>query len=438
MIQALLTYLIFLPNVVPPLSWLRSETLTAFPVETFPWAFFFCLSPKLVLDRAYIILMAVFAVSMGFTIMAYGQFTNAARSLFAILNASLIFYRIMGADRKEFEGLIKAMLVIFIANYAASLLQYLDLFPRFIAEFYKIFVPRFSTEIHPEGGRGVFGLFPEPAFSGYFMHFSFAFLAYWYRLNPFQRKGALAFLAMFLFDIVLNRSATSLGMLLILFFSFMQRKDIWKVSLASIALLLGVAYASRNLPETPRAIQLVNNIFFTPETDDLFLTVLNESGFRLIGIWAGYIYGVVHPLGGGVGSWPVASVEALEMTGIESFEIYYFLEFNDGFYLGIRPPAFAADLFLEVGVLGFLAFTAVFFRHFWTLSYRDNPYWRAVLNIFLFYYFILGTIGDPTPFIMLALTWMAFHKFPNPDWEESEEVPPPNEEIGPNLKDANA
>ena len=73
MIQALLTYLIFLPNVVPPLSWLRSETLTAFPVETFPWAFFFCLSPKLVLDRTYIILMAVFAVSMGFTIMAYGQ-----------------------------------------------------------------------------------------------------------------------------------------------------------------------------------------------------------------------------------------------------------------------------------------------------------------------------------------------------------------------------
>jgi len=225
-------------------------------------------------------------------------------------------------------------------------------------------------------------------------------------------------------------------MLLILFFSFMQRKDIWKVGLASIALLLGVAYASRNLPETPRAIQLVNNIFFTPDTDDLFLTVLNESGFRLIGIWAGYIYGVVHPFGGGVGSWPVASVEALEMTGIESFEIYYFLEFNDGFYLGIRPPAFAADLFLEVGVIGFLAFTVVFFRHFWSLSYRGNPYWRAVLNIFLFYYFILGTIGDPTPFIMLALTWMAFHKFPNAEWGVDSELLSAKQENGLNMEDA--
>lgn len=422
MIQAILSYLIFLPNVVPPIGWLTSDTLTAFPVETFPWALFFCLSPKLVLDRAYVVVMALFTLSMVWTIAAYGQVTNSVRSLFAILNASLIFYRLMGSDRSEFDRIIKALLVIFALNYLASLLQFLGIFPRFIGQIYQYFVPRFSLEMHPEGGRGVFGLFPEPAYSGYFMHFGFAFLALWYQWNPFQRRGAIAFLAMFFFDVVLNRSATSLGMLVILFFSFVQRKHIWKVALASMTLLLGVAFASRNLPETPRAIQLVNNIFFTPDTDDLFLTILNESGFRLIGIWAGYLYGVVHPFGGGMGSWPVSSVAALEMTGIESFEIYYFLEFNDGFYLGIRPSAFAAGLFLEVGILGFLAFCIVFFRPFLGFSYQKNPYWRGVLNLFLFYFFVLGTIGDPTPFIMLGLTWLALSRYPNEQWADEEVV----------------
>ena len=123
-----------------------------------------------------------------------------------------------------------------------------------------------------------------------------------------------------------------------------------------------------------------------------------------------------------MGSWPVSSVAALEMTGIESFEIYYFLEFNDGFYLGIRPSAFAAGLFLEVGILGFLAFCMVFFRPFLGFSYQKNPYWRGVLNLFLFYFFVLGTIGDPTPFIMLGLTWLALSRYPNEQWADEEVV----------------
>jgi hypothetical protein len=412
MIQALLSYLIFLPNVVPPFGFLTSDNLQAFPVETFPWAFLFCLSPKLVMDRAYLILMAVFTLSMGVTIAAYGQVTNSLRSLFAILNASLIFYRLMGSDREEFQGLIKAMAVIFALNYATSLLQFVGLFPRFIGEFYQIFVPRFSPEIHDIGGRGVYGLFPEPAYSASSMHFTFAFLVLWWKLNPFERKGALAFVAMFIFDVVLNRSATALGMLVLFFLSFVRFKHLWKVGLMSIVLLVGSAILSRNLADPPRVLQIINNLFFTPETDDLFLTLLNESGFRLIGIWAGYLYGVLHPMGGGIGSWPVSSVAALEAPGIESFEIYYFLEFNDGFYLGIRPSAFAAGLFLEAGILGCLAFSLIFLRHFRAFSYRSNAYWRGVLNLFLFYYFLLGVIGDPTPFIMLGMSWLALTKYP--------------------------
>lgn len=407
MIQAVLYYLIFLPNVVPPIGWISSDTLSSFPIETFPWALLFCLNRKLVLDKLYIVLMLVFAFSTAITIARYGQFTNSVRSYLAFLNASLIFYRIIGADRTEFTGIIKAMLTIFILNYAVSIVQYLNLFPKVLADLYQVVVPRFSPEADGGGGRGAYGLFAEPAFSANFMHFMFAFIVLWWRLSPFTLKGASLFGAMLAFDVVLNKSGTSIVLLVIVFLSFMELKHVWRILGVALLGLFIVAYASQEMSDPPRAIQLVNNIFFTPETDDVFLTVLNESGFRLIGIMAGYLYGILHPFGGGIGSWPVTSILAMEATGIESFEIYYFLEFNDGFYLGIRPTAFAAALFLEAGLIGFAVFSFVFFRNFIHLPYRKDPYWRAVLNLFLFYFFFLGIIGDPTPFIMLALSLVA-------------------------------
>jgi len=97
--------------------------------------------------------------------------------------------------------------------------------------------------------------------------------------------------------------------------------------------------------------------------------------------------------------------------GIESFEIYYFLEFNDGFFLGIRPTAFAAGLFLEVGILGCVAYCFTFFRHVWQLPYSQNPFWRAVFNLFLFNFFLIGTIGDPMPYITLSMAYLALSKF---------------------------
>lgn len=411
MIQAILQYLIFLPNVVPPIGWISSDTLSSFPVETFPWALIFCFHRKLILDRLYIVLMLVFAFSTIITIARYGQFTNSIRSYLAFLNASLIFYRIIGADKEEFLGIIKAMLTIFVLNYSVSIIQFLDLFPKILADVYQIFVPRFNPEAEGGGGRGVYGLFAEPAYSANFMHFMFAFIVLWWRWTPFQWKGALMFGSMLIFDVVLNKSGTSIILLGIVFMSFLELKHVWRVLIVSAVGLFIVAYASREMADPPRAIQLVNNIFFTPETDDVFLTVLNESGFRLIGIMAGYLYGILHPFGGGIGSWPVTSILAMEATGIESFEIYYFLEFNDGFYLGIRPTAFAAALFLEAGILGFGVFAYVFYRNFFRFSYRKDPYWRAVLNIFLFYFFFLGIIGDPTPFIMLGLSYVAMMQF---------------------------
>jgi hypothetical protein len=61
-------------------------------------------------------------------------------------------------------------------------------------------VPRFTHETL-DGGRGVGGLYAEPAYSSYAMHFMFAFMMLWWKWHPIERKGAIAFLGMLAFDL---------------------------------------------------------------------------------------------------------------------------------------------------------------------------------------------------------------------------------------------
>ena len=87
MIQVLLQHLIYTPSINIPLG--LSD------IETFPWALLFCLSPKLVIDRAYIYMMLLFGLSALASLAIFGSPVDVIRSYFAILNASLIFYRIL-------------------------------------------------------------------------------------------------------------------------------------------------------------------------------------------------------------------------------------------------------------------------------------------------------------------------------------------------------
>ena len=402
MIQGILAHLIFTPNINIPLG--------LGTIETFPWALLFCLSPKLVIDRVYVYLMLAFALSAGITLAMYGNSLAVVRSYFAILNGSLIFFRIMGASKEEFLKIIQALIVVFGVNAFVSVIQLVGWFPDFIEPYYKLLVPRFTAE-SLAGGRGVGGLYAEPAYSSYAMHFMFAFMILWWRINPFQRRGAVAFFTMLMFDLFVNKSATGTAFLIVLLVSFLDRKTIGKFLVACLLFFGVVLWLSESMEEPPRAIELVNNLFFTWDTDDIYMTLMNESGHRLISILSAYKYGFENLLGGGIGSWPVSSVNAMEAMGMESFEIYYFLEFNEGYFLGIRPTAFAAGLFLEVGLLGTLAFCFSIFRHLWKLPYLSDPFWRAVINLFLFSFFLVGTIGDPLPYIALAMAYLATSKY---------------------------
>jgi len=68
-----------------------------------------------------------------------------------------------------------------------------------------------------------------------------------------------------------------------------------------------------------------------------------------------------------------------------------------------------------VGVVGTLAFIAVLFRYWIALPYFTNSYWRATVNVFLFNFFLIGTIGDPMPYIALAMGYLAVKIYPKPE-----------------------
>ncbi len=216
MIQAILSYLIFTPSINIPLGF--------GDIETFPWALLFCVSPRLVLDRVYIYLMAAFGLSAAVTIALYGNAFAVARSYLAILNGSLIFFRLLGADKDEFLRLIQAMVTIFLLNLFISGIQMAGLFPEFIEPYYRMLVPRFTAESLGDG-RGVGGLYAEPAYSSYAMHFMFAFMMLWWKWHPFERKGAITFLGMLAFDLFLNKSATGTAFLVILIHLLPRQKD---------------------------------------------------------------------------------------------------------------------------------------------------------------------------------------------------------------------
>ena len=408
-----LSWLLFMPNFFPPLPVGR--------IETFPWATFFSVDRRLTLPAAYTFVMALFLLSAGYSLYTYGNPISVLRSYLSLINASLIFYRIWNTDGADFLRIVKALISVLCLHLVLSLWQFSGTVPDAIMGFVQYFTPRATGEALGQG-RGVSGIYAEPAYAAYAVHYSFVFLLLLAKIHPFSFRGLALIAVLLAFDLIVTRSATDVVMLGVLLTGFLNRRNIFRTSLFVAALLMTALLYARLSDDPPRSVMLLYNLFFNLNLNDPYLTVFNESGFRLISIFGGYIYGLIHPLGGGIGSWPVTSLVALELTGIEAFEIYYYLELNDGFFYPTRPSAFASELFLEAGWVGFLLYVFAFFGFARFRELIRNPWGRAVFFMFLFNFFALGTIGDPIGTAVLGLTYVYILKFkeklPSGDEEE--------------------
>ncbi len=402
-LRRILGALIFLPNIMP--------LKALFSAEIFPWAFLYALRKDLRLTLGYALFLGYIVVSAVVMLGAFPSVLVPARALFALINASMIFFLLIHVNDEEYGWLVKIFHGVFLANLGLCVVQYLGLFPPFLEPIFRLFIDRFTHEIYG-GGRGVAGLFAEPSYASMAIHYYFAFFMLSKKINPRSLLGIAAIVGIVLFDLFIIRSVTGVVMILIYLMSMQRAQYLLKAGLVVMLFLGGVIYQFGKSPNAPRSIESAYDFFKYGGYQDPMPWLLEQSGFRFVSVWAAYKYGFTHPFGSGVGGWGPASIKAMDDIGIKASAMSFFATAMGSEYQGVRPTSFAAGLMLETGIVGLVLFLLAFWPYLKERALYRDTHTRSITLFFLFNTFALGSIGDPLPFIFLA---MAYRSLVNAD-----------------------
>lgn len=395
-LRRILGALIFLPNIMP--------LKALFSSEIFPWAFLYALRKDLRLTLGYGLFLGYIVVSALLMLGSFPSVLIPARALFALINASMIFFLLIHVQKEEYKVLVNIFHGVFLVNVVLCAMQYLGIVPSFLEPIFRLFIDRFINEFNG-GGRGVAGLFAEPSYASMAMHYYFAFFMLSRKVNPRSMIGICAIVAMVLFDMFIIRSVTGVVMILIYLASLQRAQNLLKAGLVIVLLLGTVIYQFGRSPNAPRSVETAYDFFKYGAYQDPTPWLLEQSGFRFVSVWAAYKYGFTHPFGSGVGGWGQASIQAMDDIGIKASAMSFFATAMGSEYQGVRPTSFAAGLMLETGIVGLFLFFLAFYPFLKRRELYVDVHTRSISIFFLFNTFALGSIGDPIPFIFLALAY---------------------------------
>ncbi len=395
-LKRILGALIFLPNIMP--------LKALFSSEIFPWAFLYALRKDLRLTLGYGLFLGYIVVSALLMLGSFPSVLIPARALFALINASMIFFLLIHVQKEEYRVLVNIFHGVFLVNVVLCAMQYLGIVPSFLEPIFRLFIDRFINEFNG-GGRGVAGLFAEPSYASMAMHYYFAFFMLSRKVNPRSMIGICAIVAMVLFDMFIIRSVTGVVMILIYLASLQRAQNLLKAGLVIVLLLGTVIYQFGRSPNAPRSVETAYDFFKYGAYQDPTPWLLEQSGFRFVSVWAAYKYGFTHPFGSGVGGWGQASIKAMDDIGIKASAMSFFATAMGSEYQGVRPTSFAAGLMLETGIVGLFLFFLAFYPFLKRRELYSDVHTRSISIFFLFNTFALGSIGDPIPFIFLALAY---------------------------------
>ena len=395
-LKRILGALIFLPNIMP--------LKALFSSEIFPWAFLYALRKDLRLTLGYGLFLGYIIISALLMLGSFPSVLIPARALFALINASMIFFLLIHVQKEEYKVLVNIFHGVFLVNVVLCAMQYLGIVPSFLEPIFRLFIDRFINEFNG-GGRGVAGLFAEPSYASMAMHYYFAFFMLSRKVNPRSMIGICAIVAMVLFDMFIIRSVTGVVMILIYLASLQRAQNLLKAGLVIVLLLGTVIYQFGRSPNAPRSVETAYDFFKYGAYQDPTPWLLEQSGFRFVSVWAAYKYGFTHPFGSGVGGWGQASIQAMDDIGIKASAMSFFATAMGSEYQGVRPTSFAAGLMLETGIVGLFLFFLAFYPFLKRRELYTDVHTRSITIFFLFNTFALGSIGDPIPFIFLALAY---------------------------------
>ncbi len=413
MLQGWMAPLIFLPNVMP-LKFL-------FSTEIFPWAFLYGSRKNLVVNKRFLVWVAYLLLGLILWAPPVKSYLIPLRAMMALLNACLLYWWTFRCEEVELQRIDRAFRWVFGVTLGVGLLQNFYLFPSFLTTPVKLFIDRFEP-IPLGAGRGVTSLFAEPSYASIDMHYFFAYYLMINRISHQSRLGMALIAGLILFDILVIRSITGTIMISIYMMSFLRRKTLLQGLGIGFILATATFYIAREMNTLPRSVEVAYDFVVNQEYKDPLPILLEQSGFRFISIWSAYRYGLLNPLGSGVGGWPDASVEAMDALGVPASALSFFFELSGGDYYGVRPTSFVAGLMLESGIIGVILFLWAFGKYFTDPRIYRDSHGRSIAVLFWFNLLMLGTIGDPIPFIIFGL---CYKRLCPPDSNESSTEPLP-------------
>ncbi|MFM8959093.1 MAG: hypothetical protein ACKOKH_02410, partial [Bacteroidota bacterium] len=95
----------------------------------------------------------------------------------------------------------------------------------------------------------------------------------------------------------------------------------------------------------------------------------------------------------------------MDALGVPASALSFFFELSGGDYYGVRPTSFVAGLMLESGIVGVILFLWAFGKYFTDRRLYSDSHGRSIAVLFWFNLLMLGTIGDPIPFIIFGLCY---------------------------------
>jgi hypothetical protein len=389
-------------NIFRTLLFFPSITLSLLSSEIFPWAFLYSIARKVKsyqkIDKRILPLIIGLLISLSYSVylvLSKDYESDFIRSIVAYLNPIFAYSAILCCPKKELSILCKIIGKILLFLVILGILQTLGVI-NILGPVFKFLVPRSLTESFDTGGRGVTLLSSEPARASYEILFIYMTWRYLQKM-PSLNKLFFDFFIVFFILLILKSSMGSIILIVFLLCEYRLKFILSGLAVAAVGLPFLISMDSR-------AIHVIINIFSNSSTSEVFEYILSASGFRLMSMIAAYRFGILHPFGGGIGLWQTTSLEAMYETGIDPKNLYYFNK--HGGFIPVRPTSFLSSMVLD---MGWIAIMVVFYliKPLFKLISFDNHLFPVIIT-FLFYIIAVGAIGNPVPWICMAICYRVY------------------------------
>lgn len=379
MIHKIFNIFLFLPSV----------TFNLLKAEIFPWAILKYCFMRQRFSVGEVILISTILLGSIIGIVTYSPFAVIS-SAASYLNPLLAFILVLKSSPYFTNKIVSINNKMFCFLIFLGALQFSGLLS-VLNPIFELLMPRGSFETLGSG-RGVSLLSSEPSRGSQELVFMYAVLVCNGQYRGTRFKGTLLQDLFFIaFIALVCRSGT--GMAFALLFFCVRRPLVF----FPVAAIFGM-FLINELSEI-RAAGLMLNLLSQQSFFDFARELILQSGFRLISVVSAYVYAINNFFGHGIGSWTDQAVTSYLMAGFSVSDTNYFHYNHNSEFVNLKPTAFMALVALEFGLIGMLIVSSYIFMRIRSII-KTN---LAITSIFLMSIFCVGSVGNPIPWICMAL-----------------------------------